>query len=82
MTKRILLLFFVLAAFLLPVTAATKSHRHKHVAAHSRKAKSVRKATRHRTKSAAAKEARRAIPRRSPPGEGSSSAEKIEILKL
>jgi hypothetical protein len=64
MTKRILLMFVVLAAMLLPATAATKAHAHrKHSVARSRraksKAKSVRKSTHRRTRSAAAR--RRAI---------------------
>jgi hypothetical protein len=59
MTKRIFLLFFVLAALILPATAATKTHRHKHSAARSRKSKAKskaikRKSTVHRGKSRAA----------------------------
>jgi len=45
MTKRILLLFCVLAALILPAEAASKSHRHKHSASRSRKSKS--KSTHH-----------------------------------
>jgi hypothetical protein len=56
MMKRILLIFFVLAASILPAAAATRSHRHKHSASRSQKksthrhAKSsgARKAARHR----------------------------------
>jgi hypothetical protein len=59
MTKRILLIFFVLAAMILPATAATKAHRHKHAVARSKKSKSksksVRKSTNHRSKARRAK---------------------------
>jgi hypothetical protein len=57
MTKRILLLFVVLAAIVMPATAAAKTHRHKHSVARSRKSKSksMRKSTHHRTKSRRAK---------------------------
>jgi hypothetical protein len=49
MTKRILLLFCVLAALILPAEAASKAHRHKHSASRSRKSKSksMRKSTHH-----------------------------------
>ena len=49
MTKRLFLIFFVLAALILPASAATKSHRSKHSVAGSRKSKSksVRKSTSH-----------------------------------
>jgi hypothetical protein len=49
MTKRLFLIFFVLAALLLPASAATKSHRSKHSVARTRKSKSksVRKSTSH-----------------------------------
>jgi hypothetical protein len=49
MTKRILLLFCVLAVLILPADAASKAHRHKHSASRSRKSKSksMRKSTHH-----------------------------------
>jgi hypothetical protein len=49
MTKRILLLFCVLAALILPAEAASKAHRHRHSASRSRKSKSksMRKSTHH-----------------------------------
>jgi hypothetical protein len=49
MIKRILLLFCVLAALVLPAEAAAKAHRHKHSASRSRKSKSksMRKSTHH-----------------------------------
>jgi hypothetical protein len=54
MMKRIVLIFFVLAALIVPASAATKSHRHKHTSARSRKSKSkskaVRKSAHHRKK--------------------------------
>jgi Flp pilus assembly protein TadB len=55
MTKRILLIFFVLAAMILPATAATKTRHHKHSAARSRKSKSKTRATHHRSKKKLAK---------------------------
>jgi hypothetical protein len=55
MTKRILMLFLVLAALILPAAAATKAQHRKHSAARSGKSKSVRKSTRHRTRSSAAR---------------------------
>jgi hypothetical protein len=57
MTKRILLLFVILAAIIMPATAATRAHRQKHSVARSRKSKSksMRKSTHHRTKSRRAK---------------------------
>jgi hypothetical protein len=56
MTKRIILLFLVLAVMILPAMAATKAHHHrKHSVARSRKAKAVRKSTHHRTRSAASR---------------------------
>jgi hypothetical protein len=62
MTKRILLIFFVLAAMILPASAANARPRHrKHSVASSRKAKpkSMRKSTRHRSKSRRRKIAKR-----------------------
>jgi hypothetical protein len=53
MTKRILLVFFVLAALILPASAATKSHRQaKHSVSRSRKSKSksMRKSAHRRKK--------------------------------
>jgi hypothetical protein len=51
MIKRILLVFCVLTALILPADAATKAHRQKHSAARSRKSKSksksLRKSTHH-----------------------------------
>jgi hypothetical protein len=59
MTKRILLIFCLLAAMILPAAAATKTHRSKSAGKHSvarsrktkAKTKSVRKATHRRTRS-------------------------------
>lgn len=55
--KRILLLFVVLGAMILPAAAATKSKtRSKHVATRSKRAKSVRsKSGNHRSRSTASK---------------------------
>jgi hypothetical protein len=49
MTKRIFLLFCVLAVLILPAEAATNAHRHKHSASRSRKSKSksMRKSAHH-----------------------------------
>jgi hypothetical protein len=61
MTKRILLIFCLLTAMIVPATAATraKARHHKHAVARSRKAKgkskSIRKSTHHRSKSRRAK---------------------------
>jgi hypothetical protein len=57
MTKRILLLFVVLAAIVMPATAAAKTHRYKHSVSSSRKSKSksVGKSAHRRTKSRRAK---------------------------
>jgi hypothetical protein len=59
MTKRIVLIFCLLAALILPAAAATKSSHRKHVSARSRKApakaKAVRKSTHRRTRTAASR---------------------------
>jgi hypothetical protein len=59
MTKRILLIFCLLAAMILPAAAATKAHRHKHSVARSRKnkakTKSIRRSKHRRTMSAASR---------------------------
>jgi len=52
MTRRILLIFCVLAALMLPASAASKTHRNKHAAARGRKSKtkSMRKSTHRKQK--------------------------------
>jgi hypothetical protein len=57
MTKRILLIFCLFASLILPAAAATKAHHRKHSVARSRKtkAKSIRKSTHRRTRSAASR---------------------------
>ena len=64
MTKRIVLLFVILAAIIMPATAATKTHRQKHSVSRSRKSKSksMRKSNNHRTKSRRAKRLRHEHP--------------------
>jgi hypothetical protein len=74
MTKRILVLFVLLAALMLPAVAATKAHHRKHAVARSRRAKSkvrakarvrsVRKSTHHRARTAAARRRAAAARRR------------------
>jgi hypothetical protein len=46
MTKRIVLLFFVFAAMILPAAAATKARAHKNSVVRSSKSKSIRKSAR------------------------------------
>jgi len=52
MSKRIVLIFCVLAALILPASAATRARHHKHSVARSRKSKSksIRKSAHHRGK--------------------------------